>query len=189
MKPYRSRRPWRGHGIPITIDMGDERGSWHGEVYLDIPKEQIPFPCYALFLDLANAIIVQSKHLEPFKDNQNTMPTQNLAARKIFCTQDLHPSKRNTAEGSAIIWINKDQKSVAVQVSDDTYRQVLKRHGGNNSLVNEVNHVTRIGISTLVRRSNAKTEDEVEEMESDTNSPIFGILLCTASRTRQKLCG
>ena len=51
-------------------------------------------------------------------------------------------------------------------------RQVLKRHGGNNSLVNEVNHVTRIGIGTLVRRSNAKTEDEVEEMEGDTNSLI-----------------
>ena len=49
-------------------------------------------------------------------------------------------------------------------------RQVLKRHGGNNSLVNEVNHVTRIGIGTLVRRSNVKTEDEVEEMESDTYS-------------------
>ena len=144
---------------------------------------------YALFLDPANAIIVQNKHLEPCKDNQNTKPTQKLAARKIFCNQDLHPSMRKTAEGSAIIWINKDQKSVAVQVSDDTYRQVLKRHGGNNSLANEVNHVTRIGIGTLVRRSNAKTEDEVEEMESDTNSPIFGILLCTASRTRQKLCG
>lgn len=172
VKPYRSRRSWRRHGIPITIDLDDERGSWYGEVYLDIRKEQIPFLCYALFLDPANAIIVQSKHLESSKVGQDTRSTQKLVPRNILCTQDLHPNMRRTPEGGTIIWINRDQRSLAVQISDDTYRQLLETHG-NNSLVNEVNHVTRIGIGTLVRKSQAKAEEEEEEeIDSDINPPL-----------------
>jgi hypothetical protein len=101
VKPYRSRRSWRRHGIPITIDLDDERGNWHGEVYLDIPEKQIPFPCYALFLDPANAIIVQA-NISSRSRIARTSEVHRLVPRNIFCTHDLNPNRRKTPEGGTI---------------------------------------------------------------------------------------
>lgn len=127
VKPYRSRRSWRRHGIPITIALDYERGNWHGEVYLDIPEKQIPFPCYALFLDPANAIIVQSKHFEPFKDSQDIRGTQKLVPRNIFCTHDLHPSRRKTPEGGTY------DASPVDGTGNCSLINLLQRHGAMTS--------------------------------------------------------
>lgn len=53
---------WRRHGAPVELKFGDddERPTSTGSLYLDLPNEGLHFPCYALFLDPGNAIVLQT---------------------------------------------------------------------------------------------------------------------------------
>jgi hypothetical protein len=53
------------HGIPVEIRFEDDRQVSDGDLYLDFPQEPLQFPCYALFLDPANAIVLRTRPGRP----------------------------------------------------------------------------------------------------------------------------
>jgi hypothetical protein len=60
--PYEPKEEWDSHGIPVKIqfDDGDERVESPGSLYLDIPNKPLQFPCYAFFIDPANALVLST---------------------------------------------------------------------------------------------------------------------------------
>ncbi|KAL4889851.1 heterokaryon incompatibility protein-domain-containing protein [Aspergillus ambiguus] len=172
VKTYRSKVAWPRHGVPATIDLEDERGKWNMAIYFDFPGEPIQFPCYALFLDKGNAIIVRSKQLECYRDDRGNIHPERMVPKPIFCTGDLIPKMRKTPEGSTIVWLPSDKGSEdpigrhrAVQITDETYFKLQHEIGGGHSLVNETNHVVRIGVGTLVARSGRSWTGEEREVD------------------------
>ena len=60
VKKHYPKKKWVQHGIPVEIDTRDDRGTCVGSLHLDFAQEEGPnFPCYALFLDAGNALILK----------------------------------------------------------------------------------------------------------------------------------
>ncbi len=58
---HKPREEWKHHGIPVEIQFEDsERPDSIGVLYLDLPSKTLQFPCYALFIDPANALILSA---------------------------------------------------------------------------------------------------------------------------------
>lgn len=94
VKPHDPKR-WDRHGIPVEIDLEDDRGISIGALHLDLPSEPISYPYYALFLDPSKALILQSKELEPKRNIDGTDVTDTLASKPILTTCDIN---RNVAQ-------------------------------------------------------------------------------------------
>jgi hypothetical protein len=65
VRPHTPKKAWNRHGIPVSIDLEDNRGVCLGEIHPDLPDEPLEFPCYAVFLDPAHALIVTPIKSEP----------------------------------------------------------------------------------------------------------------------------
>lgn len=61
VKKHYPKRKWMQHGKPVSINTEDDRGICVGSLHLDLPNDDdwSTFPCYALFLDAGNALILQ----------------------------------------------------------------------------------------------------------------------------------
>jgi hypothetical protein len=57
---------WDKRGIPVEIRFQDDRANSVGDLYLDFPSEPLKFPCYALFLDPENALVLRTRPGRPF---------------------------------------------------------------------------------------------------------------------------
>ncbi|KAI5853654.1 HET-domain-containing protein [Durotheca rogersii] len=90
VKPHELKRRWDRHGIPVEIDLEDERGISVGALHLDVPGEEIPYPCFALFLDPAKALILRAKELEPKQNDDGTTDPQTLVPKPILTTSDVN---------------------------------------------------------------------------------------------------
>ncbi|CZR60751.1 uncharacterized protein PAC_10647 [Phialocephala subalpina] len=62
--PYQPK-VWNHHGIPVEIRFEDDRPTSDGKLYLDYPDEELKFPCYALFLDAAYALVLRTRPGRP----------------------------------------------------------------------------------------------------------------------------
>lgn len=91
VKPHDPKR-WDRHGIPVEIDLEDDRGISVGALHLDLPTEPIAYPCYALFLDPSKALILQSKELEAKHNEDGTRDTNTLVPKPILTTSDVNRS-------------------------------------------------------------------------------------------------
>lgn len=59
--PFAGTSSFVKHGVPVHIDLGDERSKSIGTAYPDSGKnDTLQYPCYAAFLDPANAILLRS---------------------------------------------------------------------------------------------------------------------------------
>ena len=80
--PHTPKKPWDKHGIPVAINFSDERARSIGDLYLDFPDSSLEYPCYAVFLDPANALVVRStgKVSEIIKSSVGTdkLPNRNI---------------------------------------------------------------------------------------------------------------
>ena len=65
--PYKPK-VWNHHGIPVEIRFEDGRPPSDGNLYLDYPDEELKFPCYALFLDPAHALVLRTRRGRPAID-------------------------------------------------------------------------------------------------------------------------
>jgi hypothetical protein len=75
----------------VTIDLEDERGVCCGEIHADFPDEPLAFPCWAVFLDPAYAIIVRGR----MTDYQSVFgPSERGATDKPLTTADVNRSIR-----------------------------------------------------------------------------------------------
>lgn len=68
IQPY-SPKVWNHHGIPVEIRFEDDRPPSDGKLYLDDPASELKFPCYALFLDPAYALVLRTRRGRPAIDN------------------------------------------------------------------------------------------------------------------------
>lgn len=139
VKKYVPNEEWGFHGIPAYIDLDDDRGRIFGTIHLDIPQEELPETCYAVFLDPSNVIIVRSMHSShgtPLKPN------------RILCTTDLSPYFRKAPSDNTIVWL-KDGK--VVQVTRETFQEIAESQQEPVSLVNEVNEVVRLGVGSFFK--------------------------------------
>jgi hypothetical protein len=86
------------HGIPAKVDLGDKRGIRIGAVHLDLPDEPLQFPCYALFLDPAKALIIKGKDLWPYYDDKGNEDTEKLVPKDILTMEDINWKIRENPE-------------------------------------------------------------------------------------------
>jgi hypothetical protein len=134
------------HGTPVYIDLDDGRGRILGTVHLDIPQGGLPEPCYAVFLDPANAIIVRSLYAETSAAAPSDKP------KRIFCSANVGQAWKKAPSGSKLIWVSPGiAPDNILQVSPDEFSRLLKSMPDEPvSFVNEMNHVERIGVGTFV---------------------------------------
>lgn len=156
VRPYRPQRKWDRHGVPVAINLGDERGECIGEVHLDLPDAPMEFPCFALFLDPANALIIRARDNEEQPDGQSR-PRRSVP-RHILCTTDL--AIRKPPRGSTILWVggksNPDpakRTPTPVQVMPEEFAKFTASLTQEVSLVNKNNHVVRIGVGSFFQDS------------------------------------
>jgi hypothetical protein len=141
VQSYQPPQPWDRHGTPASIDLGDERGKVYGSIFLDLPHEPLPFPCYAVFIDPAHAIIVRSKHMDTADK-----------PKSILSTSSLPPTFRKAERGTRIIWLRPGvTEDSVVQISQENYDNLLAGMSGHVSLVSEINQVVRIGVGIFVK--------------------------------------
>jgi hypothetical protein len=57
-----------------------------------MPDDALQFPCYALFIDPANALIIKGKDVEPYRDDKGNKNPQRLVPKKIMTTEDINRS-------------------------------------------------------------------------------------------------
>lgn len=160
MKTYQPKGGPERHGVPASIDLDDERGECIGSIHLDIPDETLEFPCYAIFIDPANALIIKSKHSESYVDPPSGRTKQR--PKPILSTTGLARSMRKPPRGSTILWVGGDpnhpdpslRQSKPVQVTQETLEQVMANFKQQVSLVNESNHVMRIGVGSFFKEHN-----------------------------------
>jgi len=55
-----------------------------------LPDEPLQFPCYALFLDPANALIIKGKDLWPYRDDKGNEDPEKLVPKGILTTEDIN---------------------------------------------------------------------------------------------------
>jgi hypothetical protein len=61
IRPHKPKEEWKQHGIPVEIRFEEsERPDSIGALYLDLPSRPLQFPCYALFIDPANALVLSA---------------------------------------------------------------------------------------------------------------------------------
>lgn len=108
-----------------------------GTILPDIPQEQLPENCYAVFLDPSNAIIVRSTQCS---DGELSTPN------RILCTTDLSPNFRKPPGDHTIVWLDDDQ---AIQVDRINYQKLVDTYQGPATLVAEINHVVRLGVGSF----------------------------------------
>ena len=142
----------------MIIDLGDERGTCVGAVHCDLEDEPLEFPCYALFLDPANALIIKSQHREPCKDDKDNAHEDRLVPKRILCTTDLGTRKSRTPQESVIVWLRTDRPGVSgdiVQISTDEFERLARQSGAmegwENSFIDKSQYVIRIGIGVFVK--------------------------------------
>ncbi|OTA97778.1 hypothetical protein M434DRAFT_194620 [Hypoxylon sp. CO27-5] len=83
VRPHVPKKRWDRHGIPVEIDLEDDRGIATGALHLDVPDESISYPCYALFLDPSKALILRTKDLEPKRNADDTEDPNDLVSKPI----------------------------------------------------------------------------------------------------------
>ncbi|KAI0850272.1 HET-domain-containing protein [Daldinia vernicosa] len=97
VKPHTPKKRWDRHGIPVEIDLEDDRGISAGSLHLDVPEESISYPCYALFLDPSKALILRTNELEAKRNEDGTNDPDTLVSKPVLTTPDVN---RNIAEYS-----------------------------------------------------------------------------------------
>ncbi|KAI8966273.1 HET-domain-containing protein [Daldinia sp. FL1419] len=95
VKPHVPKKRWDRHGIPVEIDLEDDRGISAGSLHLDVAEESISYPCYALFLDPSKALILRTKELEPKRNDDGTEDPDVLVSKPVLSTPDVN---RNIAD-------------------------------------------------------------------------------------------
>ena len=125
-----------------------------------MPDEALQFPCYALFLDPANALIIKGKDVEPYRDDKGNEDPQRLIPKKIMTTEDINRSNREMPKGDITIWLPGDKTSKdpakraprPLVIPEGEYR-VLRRIGkaeGRSLLHKSINDAVRIGVGQFV---------------------------------------
>lgn len=94
-----------------------------GAVHLDFPSETLKYPCYALFLDAANALTIRGKDLIPRRDPQGV---ESLVPKPILSTTNAIREIFELPKGPQTLWFqgNKEPESQFVELSEDSYRKV-----------------------------------------------------------------
>jgi hypothetical protein len=126
-----------------------------------MPDEVLQFPCYALFLDPANALIIKGKDVGPYRDIKGNEDPQRLVPKAIMTTKDINQSNREIPKGDVTVWIpgNKTSKNPVERaprplVIDEEVRRELRKHGDamDRSLIHKsINDAVRIGVGEFVK--------------------------------------
>jgi len=175
--PYKPRKEWTRHGIPVSIDLGDERGTCVGAVHCDFADESLEFPCYALFLDPENALIIRSQDREPYKDDQGNMHEDRLVPKRILCTTKVttNISRRmlRTPRESFIVWLRTGRPGGTgdiVHLSAEEFEKLREQSGAKEgwetSFIDKSQYVVRVGIGAFAKGWKALDDEGVDESGS-----------------------
>lgn len=140
--------------------MGDERGFSTGAVHLDMPNEPLTFPCYALFLDPAHALII--KGVEPQERQiRSSLGVKFLPSKTIMTTTDVNRRKIEMPTGNVTVWLpgdssSKDPTKRAPQptvTTPDVFRELWKmgEADGRTLLHKSDVDAVRIGLGEFVK--------------------------------------
>lgn len=182
IKPHSSSEPWDRHGILVAVDLADQRGVCTGTVHLDMPDEALQFPCYALFLDPANALIIKGKDVEPYRDDKGNEDPQRLIPRKIMTTEDINRSNREMPKGNITIWLpgdktSKDPVKRAPRprvIPEGVYRKLreIGKAEGRSLLHKSINDAVRIGVGQFVKNYGDSAVRESRPYNHELDGPL-----------------
>jgi hypothetical protein len=182
IKPHNSSEPWDRHGIPVAVDLADQRGVCTGAVHLDMPDEALQFPCYSLFLDPANALIIKGKDVEPYRDDKGNEDPQRPTPKKIMTTEDINRRNREMPKGDITIWLpgdkmSKDPAKRAPQphvTSENVYRELQKigKATGQSLLHKSINDAVRIGVGQFVKNIGGSAVKEPRPYNCELDGPL-----------------
>lgn len=170
VQPYEPKQPWEWHGIPVKIDLGDERGVCAGSIHPDMPDTPLEFPCYALFLDPAKALIIRGKDLEPARGKNGEPDPSKLIPKAIMTTEDINRNYAEPPKGDQWVWLKGDENSPdpearkprEVLVPEEENRKLWnwRKEKMKNMVHQAVNEAVRIGLGDFVK---SKVEDLEKE--------------------------
>ncbi|GAP92189.1 putative heterokaryon incompatibility protein [Rosellinia necatrix] len=182
IKSHNSPEPWDRHGIPVAIEFADHRGVCTGEVYLDMPGEPLQFPCYALFLDPANALIIKGKDTEPYRDDAGNEDQQRLVPKNILTTEDINRSDQEMPKGDTTIWLKGDKTSEdpvvrasqPVVISEETHRKLREywKVKGQSLYHKPAHAAVRIGVGRFVKRHGHSAAKEPRPYNAELDGPL-----------------
>jgi hypothetical protein len=143
-----------------------------------MPDEALQFPCYALFLDPAKALIIKSKDLEPVRDENGNEDQSKLIPQHIFTTEDINQYYREPPKGKQKVWIKgnknspypKARKRREVTVSEEENYKIWEywREKRREMAHQAINDAVRIGLGEFVKKTIEELDKErLEPMEYD----------------------
>ncbi|KAH8774785.1 heterokaryon incompatibility protein-domain-containing protein [Diaporthe sp. PMI_573] len=172
---YEPKNPWDRHGIPVKIDLGDERGVCAGAVYLDMPDEPLQFPCYALFVDPGKALIIKGKELQPYLDANGKDDPNRLVPKGILSTEDVNRYYREPPKGETTVGVKGDENSTdperrkprQVTISEENNRELWEywKDRRKTRVHKATNDAVRIGMGEFVRT-------RIEDLEREKQEPV-----------------
>ena len=147
-----------------------------------MPDEALQFPCYALFLDPANALIIKGKDVEPYRDGKGNEDPQRLMPKKILTTEDINRSNREMPKGDITIWLPGDRMSKdpakrtpqPLVIPEDEYRELLKigKATGRSLLHKSINDAVRIGIGQFEKNHGVSGVKESRPYNRELDGPL-----------------
>ena len=137
-----------------------------------MPDAPMEFPCFALFIDPANALIIRAIEDEERADAQ--FRPRRSVSRRILCTTDLAREMRKPPRGSTILWVGGENNPdpakrtpKPVQVTAETFDKVTANFTQQVSLINKSNHVVRIGVGTFFKDNAYEGERPVAKAKGE----------------------
>ncbi|KAI1814779.1 HET-domain-containing protein [Poronia punctata] len=187
IKPHKPSGLWERHGIPVAVDFADGRGVSIGAVHLDMPDEPLQFPCYALFLDPANALIIRAKDFEPYRNEKGEEDPRKLVPKKIMTTADVNQVIREIPKGPQTIWLPGDRTSKdpakraprSLVIPEAEYRALRGMAQGRSLLYKSINDAVRIGVGQFVKNYGGDKDEQEEPRQYDRerDGPLEDIAL------------
>jgi hypothetical protein len=151
VEKYEPKEPWNKYGIPVEINLNDDRGTSIGSFFPDFPDEPLEYPYFALFLDPANALILRG-----------------IDARISFISSDTITLSRRLGKMASKPILTSDEFN-KMQVPDEVKR-IQSQPGYQRHQLIGTSGVPgiRIGIATFVKTLGGKNGARRKEKDANT---------------------
>lgn len=147
-----------------------------------MPGDPLQFPCYALFIDPANAIIIKGKDVEPYRDDKGNEDPQRLVPKKIMTTEDINRINREIPKGDMTIYLPGDKTSKdpakraprPLVIPEDEYRELRKigDADGRSLLHKSMNDAVRVGVGEFVKNCSGESVKEPRPYDRELDGPL-----------------
>ncbi|KAF2176839.1 HET-domain-containing protein [Zopfia rhizophila CBS 207.26] len=184
------------HGRPVEIRFspGDNRETSPGDLFLDFPDEPIPSPCYALFLDPGNALVLRVRQGRP-EIKRDEIPgfdverDANSISEKLVTTNSVVEVVKKRPELKGLMWQSlPNAERIGIATFSKGYKPMAREDKKeveeldvDNLTLEDVEHV-------LAGESWGAITREDPRQEKSFFVKIFGLARSTEVLCKSKAC-